>query len=50
MVRDPEFLADIQKTNVELDPLPGEKVQELIAQTLNVPEAVRERAMLAFGR
>src|SRR5438105_7118483 len=30
MVRDPEFIADIQKLNVELDPLPGERVQELI--------------------
>jgi tripartite-type tricarboxylate transporter receptor subunit TctC len=50
MVRDPEFIADIQKTNVELDPLPGERVQELIVRTLKVPEAVRERAKLAFGR
>ena len=30
--------------------LPGERVQELIARTLNVPQAVRERAKLAFGR
>jgi len=37
------------ETNVELDPLPGEKVQELIVRTLNVPAAVRERAKLAFG-
>ena len=36
MVKDPEFLADIQKTNVELDPLPGEKVQELWA--VNLPK------------
>ena len=50
MVRDPEFIADVHKTNVELDPLPGERVQELIVRTLNVPAAVRERAKLAFGR
>src|SRR5205085_1889267 len=50
MVRDPEFIADIQKLNVELDPLSGEAVQELIARTLNVPPSVRERAKLAFGR
>src|SRR5947209_5285494 len=37
MVRDPEFIADIQKTNVELDPLPGERVQNLIVRTLNLP-------------
>lgn len=50
MVKDAEFIADIQKLNVELDPLPGERVQELAVRTLNVPQAVRERAKLAFGR
>jgi tripartite-type tricarboxylate transporter receptor subunit TctC len=50
MVKDPDFIADIQKLNVDLEPLPGERVQELIVRTLNVPQAVRERAKLAFGR
>src|SRR5262249_37402760 len=50
MVTDPEFVADIQRLNVELDPLPGEQVGELVVRTLNVPAAVRERAKLAFGR
>jgi len=50
MVKDPDFIADIRRTNVELDPLPGERVQELIVRTLAVPQAVRERAKLAFGR
>ena len=50
MVKDPEFIADIRRLDIELDPLPGERVQELIAHTLNVPDAVRERAKLAFGR
>jgi tripartite-type tricarboxylate transporter receptor subunit TctC len=50
MVKDAEFLADIQRLNVELDPLPGEAVQQMVVQTLNVPAAVRERAKLAFGR
>jgi tripartite-type tricarboxylate transporter receptor subunit TctC len=50
MVADPEFLADIHKLNVELDPLPGQAVQNLIVSTLNIPQAVRERAKLAFGR
>ena len=50
MVKDPEFVADIQRLNVELDPLPGEQVGELVVRTLNVPAAVRERAKLAFGR
>jgi tripartite-type tricarboxylate transporter receptor subunit TctC len=50
MVKDPEFVADVRKLNVELDPLPGERVHDLIARTLNVPASVRERARVAFGR
>ncbi len=50
MVRDGEFIADLQRMNVELEPLPGEQVAELVSRTLAVPAAVRERAKLAFGR
>jgi tripartite-type tricarboxylate transporter receptor subunit TctC len=50
MVKDPEFVAETGRMNVELDPLPGEEVAKLIAATLTVPAAVRERAKLAFGR
>jgi len=50
MVKDGEFIADLQRINVDLEPLPGEQVAELVARTLAVPAAVRERAKLAFGR
>jgi tripartite-type tricarboxylate transporter receptor subunit TctC len=50
MVRDSEFIADLQRLNVELDPLPGAAVAELAARALAAPAAVRERAKLAFGR
>ncbi len=50
MVRDPEFIAELQRTNVELDPLPGAELEQLIHRTLAVPAAVRERAKAAFGR
>jgi tripartite-type tricarboxylate transporter receptor subunit TctC len=50
MVKDPEFVAELQRLNVELDPLTGERVHELVVRNLNVPPAVRERAKLAFGR
>jgi tripartite-type tricarboxylate transporter receptor subunit TctC len=50
MVNDPEFIADAQRMNVELDPLPGEQLARLVQRALNVPAAVRERAKLAFGR
>jgi tripartite-type tricarboxylate transporter receptor subunit TctC len=50
MVRDRDFLADIRRLDVELDPLPGEQVSALVARTLAVPVAVRGRAKQAFGR
>jgi tripartite-type tricarboxylate transporter receptor subunit TctC len=50
MVKDGEFIADLQRINVELEPLTGEQVAELVSRTLAVPPAVRERAKLAFGR
>ena len=50
MVKDPDLVADIKKLNVELAPLPGERVQDLIVRTLNAPASVRERAKVAFGR
>ncbi len=50
MVKDPEFVADVRKLDVELDPLPGAALARLVAATLAVPPAVRERAVSAFGR
>jgi len=50
MIKDPDFVADIRKIDVELEPLPGAAVAQLVEQTLNVPAAVRERAVSAFGR
>ena len=44
------FVADLQRTNVELEPLPGAEVEQLVVRTLNVPATVRDRAKLAFGR
>ncbi|HLH93828.1 MAG TPA: tripartite tricarboxylate transporter substrate-binding protein [Xanthobacteraceae bacterium] len=50
MVKDPEFVADAEKINVELEPLPGAAVARLVEAALAVPLAVRERAIAAFGR
>jgi tripartite-type tricarboxylate transporter receptor subunit TctC len=50
MVADPEFLADIRKLDIDLEPLPGAALAELIVRMLHVPQAVRDRARLAFGR
>ena len=50
MVKDPDFVAEIERLKVDLDPLPGEQLERLVAQTLSIPAAVRERAKAAFGR
>src|SRR5262249_4307934 len=50
MVRDAEFVADIARVNVELDPLPGADLAQRVARALDVAPAVRERAKHAFGR
>ena len=36
MVKDPDFIADLQRTNVELEPLPGADVEQLVIRTINV--------------
>ena len=50
MVKNPEFVADAHKINVDLEPLQGAAVARLVEQALAVPAAVRERAITAFGR
>src|SRR4029077_11458780 len=50
MINDSEFVSDIQRLNVELDPLRGEELQQLFRRSLQPPAEVRERAKLAFGR
>lgn len=42
MLKDPEFLAEIDKVKAEFRPLSGEKLQELIVQSANAPKEVLE--------
>ena len=44
MTRDPEFIADADKIQAELDPMPGEKLQAMIAAIAHTPPAIVERA------
>jgi tripartite-type tricarboxylate transporter receptor subunit TctC len=50
MVKDPEFIADVARLNIEFDPLPGQELQQIVMQTLSLPASVRDLAKLAFGR
>jgi tripartite-type tricarboxylate transporter receptor subunit TctC len=43
-MKDKEFLAEMQKANLEVNPIPGEEVQKLIARLFKTPPAVLERA------
>ena len=43
MLKDPEFLAEIEKSGQEFQPASGEQVQKLIAEAANAPREVVER-------
>ena len=43
-MRDPALLAEIKKAQADVDPLPGEELQKVVAGTFAVPPAVLERA------
>ncbi len=49
MVKSREFLDDIAAIGGELDPMPGDKLQNLIRETLDISPALRERAIMAAG-
>lgn len=43
-VKDPEFLAEVKKTDLDLNPLSGEELQKAIASAVDIPPALAERA------
>ena len=43
MVKDPEFMADLKTQKLELGPLAGEELQQLVAEVANVSPATIER-------
>src|SRR5262249_14586131 len=43
-MRDPDFLADAERTRIDVLPTPGEKVQQLVEQLYATPKATVERA------
>lgn len=47
MVRDPIFIAEVKKRQMEFDPMSGEELFALIQETLNVSPAVAARAAAA---
>lgn len=45
---DPQFLADAQKTGIDIRPLDGGKIQDLVARLAATPDAVVQRAKRAI--
>jgi tripartite-type tricarboxylate transporter receptor subunit TctC len=43
MVKDPEFLAEVEKAKAELNPLSGEELQRIIVDTVGAPAALVTR-------
>ncbi|MGE5537524.1 MAG: Bug family tripartite tricarboxylate transporter substrate binding protein [Gemmatimonas sp.] len=49
MTKDPVFLADIEQTKAEFDPMTGEELQKTIEDATKISPAVREKAREARG-
>jgi len=49
MVESPAFLAAAKKRGIAIVPMTGEKVQERIVKTINIPPALVKRAQKALG-
>jgi tripartite-type tricarboxylate transporter receptor subunit TctC len=48
-MRDKAFLAEAQKLNLEITPVTGEKVQELVAEMYRTPPEVLAKALEAYS-
>jgi len=47
-MKDPQFLAEATKAQIDISPMTGEEVEALIARLSSAPPAVIERAKQAF--
>jgi tripartite-type tricarboxylate transporter receptor subunit TctC len=43
MVKDPGFLADAKKLNLDIDPVSGEELQKIVSDIINAPQDVKKR-------
>jgi tripartite-type tricarboxylate transporter receptor subunit TctC len=50
MTKDPEFIAEMKKVDLDLDPRDGAALQAATQKILNVPESIKDRAKAIFGR
>ncbi len=49
-MKDPEFLADAQKLNLDINPMSGQAIHDLLVETYATPKAIVERAAQAIAK
>lgn len=49
VVKDPEFVAEFERQSIELDPLPGERLQKLVSDVANVPDELAAKVRAHYG-
>ncbi|MEA2977368.1 MAG: hypothetical protein QOF19_2888 [Alphaproteobacteria bacterium] len=50
MVKDPEFLADVEKAQLEISPIPGERLQQLVRNLVATPPDIVEKYKKAVAQ
>jgi tripartite-type tricarboxylate transporter receptor subunit TctC len=48
-MKDPEFLAEAEKTHLTIGPLPGEELQKLVAEVAAMPPEILEKVRAAYA-
>ena len=49
LAKDRDFLAEAERTKIEVAPIPGEEVDKIVALIVATPPAIAERFSKAFG-
>jgi hypothetical protein len=49
-MKDPNFLEDAKRANIDIDPAPGEEIERLLLQFADYPERAIQKARVAIGR
>ena len=49
-MKDPEFLAEAQRTKLTVSPITGEELQKLVTEVSNLSPALLEKVRAAYGR
>ena len=43
-MRDPALIAEVRRSGIDIDPLPGDKLQQIVLEAVNVPPQVVDMA------